>query len=182
MKRVRHNGMYYWAPSRRPGECRHAGHARGGVLVACAGSAGPSLRRRGRGRALPGRLRPWEAGALGEDAYGLFEVEEAMTRICEPGRHPGRRLRLPPHAGHPQRGAARRRRRRDHARQPAWRSWSRLVMSSPPVFDSVEPVGNLQSRMPPVDSSEDTQTVAIYGFTNGTAQYLHGQLPGERSG
>jgi CubicO group peptidase (beta-lactamase class C family) len=35
------------------------------------------------------------------------------------------------------------------------------------------PVSETHFLMPPVDSLEDTQTVAIYAFTNGTARYLH---------
>jgi CubicO group peptidase (beta-lactamase class C family) len=35
------------------------------------------------------------------------------------------------------------------------------------------PVSETHFLMPPADSLEDTQTVAIYDFTNGTARYLH---------
>ncbi|TCO59387.1 serine hydrolase [Actinocrispum wychmicini] len=35
------------------------------------------------------------------------------------------------------------------------------------------PVSETHFLMPPADSLEDTQTVAIYDFTNGPAQYLH---------
>jgi CubicO group peptidase (beta-lactamase class C family) len=35
------------------------------------------------------------------------------------------------------------------------------------------PVSETHFLMPPTDPLEDTQTVAIYDFTNGTAQYLH---------
>jgi CubicO group peptidase (beta-lactamase class C family) len=35
------------------------------------------------------------------------------------------------------------------------------------------PVSETHFLMPPADSSEDTQTVAIYDFTNGPARYLH---------
>jgi CubicO group peptidase (beta-lactamase class C family) len=35
------------------------------------------------------------------------------------------------------------------------------------------PVSKTHFVMPPADSLEDTQTVAIYDFTNGTARYLH---------
>lgn len=35
------------------------------------------------------------------------------------------------------------------------------------------PVSETHFLMPPADPLEDTQTVAIYDFTNGTAQYLH---------